>query len=243
MTRNFAHRGYSGKYPENTMLAFRKAAEAGADGIELDVQLTRDGEPVIIHDELVDRTTDGTGRVKDFTLAELQALDASYIYTGQYGRNPIPTLREYCEFVKDLPIVTNIEMKTGVYEYLGMEEKVWAMIQEYHLEEKVIISSFNHFTILRMREIAPKLKYGFLSETWIIDAGKYCHEHGVACYHPMFRSLTQEAVAELKQYGLEINTYTVNTEEDVRDLAAKGIDAVIGNFPEMTRDVLASLQS
>ena len=103
MTRNFAHRGYSGKYPENTMLAFRKAAEAGADGIELDVQLTRDGEPVIIHDELVDRTTDGTGRVKDFTLAELQALDASYIYTGQYGRNPIPTLREYCEFVKDLP--------------------------------------------------------------------------------------------------------------------------------------------
>ena len=66
MTRNFAHRGYSGKYPENTMLAFRKAVEAGADGIELDVQLTRDGEPVIIHDELVDRTTDGTGRVKDF---------------------------------------------------------------------------------------------------------------------------------------------------------------------------------
>lgn len=242
MTRNFAHRGYSGKYPENTMLAFRKAMEAGADGIELDVQLTRDGEPVIIHDELVDRTTDGTGRVKDFTLAELQALDASYIYTGQYGRNPIPTLREYCEFVKDLPIVTNIEMKTGVYEYLGMEEKVWAMIQEYHLEEKVIISSFNHFTILRMREIAPKLKYGFLSETWIVGAGRYCHEHGVPCYHPMFRNLTHEVVAELKKYGLEINTYTVNTEEDVRDLAAKGIDTVIGNFPELTRDVLASIQ-
>ena len=240
-TKNFAHRGYSGKYPENTMLAFRKAVEAGADGIELDVQLTCDGEPVIIHDELVDRTTDGKGRVKDFTLAELQKLDASYIYAGQYGHNPIPTLREYCEFIRDLPIITNIEMKTGVYEYLGMEEKVWAMIQEYHLEEKVIISSFNHFTILRMREIAPKLKYGFLSETWIIDAGKYCHDHGVPCYHPLFRNLTREVVAELKQYGLEINTYTVNTEEDVRDLVDKGIDAVIGNFPEMTRDVLASL--
>lgn len=241
-TKNFAHRGYSGKYPENTMLAFRKAVEAGADGIELDVQLTCDGEPVIIHDELVDRTTDGKGRVKDFTLAELQKLDASYIYAGQYGRNPIPTLREYCEFVKDLPIITNIEMKTGVYEYLGMEEKVWAMIQEYHLEEKVIISSFNHFTILRMREIAPKLKYGFLSETWIIDAGKYCHAHGVPCYHPLFRNLTREVVAELKQYGLEINTYTVNTEEDVRDLVEKGVDTLIGNFPEMTRDVLASIQ-
>ncbi|MCI8803535.1 MAG: glycerophosphodiester phosphodiesterase [Oscillibacter sp.] len=243
MTKNFAHRGYSGKYPENTMLAFRKAVEAGADGIELDVQLTRDGEPVILHDEQVDRTTDGTGWVKDLTLAELRKLDASYLYTGQYGFNPVPTLREYCEFIRDLPVITNIEMKTGVFEYPGMDEKVWDMIQEYRLEEKVIISSFNHYTILRMRELAPALKYGFLSETWIIDAGKYCHEHGVACYHPMFRSLTQEAVAELKQYGLEINTYTVNTEEDVRDLAAKGIDAVIGNFPEMTRDVLASLQS
>ena len=243
MTKNFAHRGYSGKYPENTMLAFRKAVEAGADGIELDVQLTRDGEPVILHDEQVDRTTDGTGWVKDLTLAELRKLDASYLYTGQYGLNPVPTLREYCEFIRDLPVITNIEMKTGVFEYPGMDEKVWDMIQEYHLEEKVIISSFNHYTILRMRELAPALKYGFLSETWIIDAGKYCHEHGVACYHPMFRSLTQEVVAELKQYGLEINTYTVNTEEDVRDLAAKGIDAVIGNFPEMTRDVLASLQS
>lgn len=242
MTKNFAHRGYSGKYPENTMLAFRKAVEAGADGIELDVQLSRDGVPVIIHDELVDRTTNGKGRVKDLTLAELQELDASYIYAGQYGVNPIPTFREYCEFVKDLPIITNIEMKTGVYEYLGMEEKVWAMIQEYHLEEKVIISSFNHFTILRMREIAPKLKYGFLSETWIIDAGKYCHEHGVPCYHPLFRNLTDEVVRELKQYGLEINTYTVNTAEDVHDMVSKGVDTVIGNFPEMVRDVLASIK-
>ena len=243
MTKNFAHRGYSGKYPENTMLAFRKAVEAGADGIELDVQLTRDGEPVILHDEQVDRTTDGTGWVKDLTLAELRKLDASYLYTGQCGFNPVPTLREYCEFIRDLPVITNIEMKTGVFEYPGMDEKVWDMIREYRLEEKVIISSFNHYTILRMRELAPALKYGFLSETWIIDAGRYCHEHSVACYHPMFRSLTREAVAELKKYGLEINTYTVNTEEDVRDLAAKGIDAVIGNFPEMTRDVLASLQS
>lgn len=242
MTKNFAHRGYSGKYPENTMLAFRKAVEAGADGIELDVQLTRDGEVVIIHDELVDRTTNGKGRVNDHTLAELRELDASYIYAGQYGVNPIPTFREYCEFVKDLPITTNIELKTGVLEYLGIENKVWDMIQEFHLEDKVIISSFNHFSILRMREIAPQLKYGFLSETWIIDAGKYCHEQGVPCYHPLFRNLTGEVVKELKQYGLEINTYTVNTEEDVRDLVAKGIDIVIGNFPEMTRDVLASIK-
>ena len=103
MTKNFAHRGYSGRYPENTMLAFRKAVEAGADGIELDVQLTKDGVPVIIHDELVDRTTDGKGFVKDMPLTQLRQLDASYIYAGQYGVNRIPTFREYCEFVRDLP--------------------------------------------------------------------------------------------------------------------------------------------
>ena len=84
MTKNFAHRGYSGKYPENTMLAFRKAVEAGADGIELDVQLTKDGVPVIIHDELVDRTTNGKGLVKDMDFTTLRQLDASCIYTGQY---------------------------------------------------------------------------------------------------------------------------------------------------------------
>ncbi len=240
MTKNFAHRGYSGKYPENTMLAFRKAVEAGADGIELDVQLTKDGVPVIIHDELVDRTTNGKGRVKEMTLDELRQLDASYIYAGQYGVTRIPTFREYCEFVRDLPITTNIEMKTGIFEYLGIEEKVLDMIREFHLEDKVIISSFNHFTILRMQKLAQHLKYGFLSETWIIDAGKYCHSHGVPCYHPLFRNLTREVLRELKQYGLEINTYTVNTEEDARDLIEKGVDILISNYPEMVRDVLAA---
>lgn len=240
MTKNFAHRGYSGKYPENTMLAFHKAVEAGADGIELDVQLTKDGVPVIIHDELVDRTTNGKGRVKEMTLEELRQLDASYIYAGQYGVNPIPTFREYCEFVRDLPITTNIEMKTGIFEYLGIEEKVLDMIREFRLEDKVIISSFNHFTILRMQKLAPHLKYGFLSETWIIDAGKYCHGHRVPCYHPLFRNLTHEVVRELKQYGLEINTYTVNTEEDARDLIEKGVDILISNYPEMVREVLAA---
>lgn len=242
MTRNFAHRGYSGKFPENTMLAFRKAVEAGADGIELDVQLTRDGELVVIHDETVDRTTDGTGRVLDHTLEELRRLDASYLYAGQYGVNPVPTFREYCSFVRDLPVVTNIELKTGIYEYPGIEEKVWALLREFGLEEKVIISSFNHFSVLRMREIASQLKYGFLSETWLVDAGKYCHAQQIPCYHPLFRNLTDEVVRELKQYGLEINTFTVNTEEAVRDMARKGVDIVIGNFPEMTKAVLSELR-
>ena len=120
--KNFAHRGFSGKYPENTLLAFQKALDEGVDGIELDVQLTSDGEVVIIHDEKVDRTTDGEGLVVSYTLEQLKKLDASYIYKGEMGFNPIPTLREYFELVKDSPIVTNIELKTGINEYPGLPD-------------------------------------------------------------------------------------------------------------------------
>ena len=160
--KNFAHRGFSGQYPENTMLAFKKAWEAGADGIELDVQMTKDGQVVVIHDEKVDRTTNGSGNVRDLTLAELRKLDASYIYTGKMGVNPVPTFEEYCAWVAGTDLVTNIELKTGVYPYPGIEAKVWELIQKYHLENKVIISSFNHYSILRMKELAPELPYGLL---------------------------------------------------------------------------------
>lgn len=238
MTKNFAHRGFSGKYPENTLLAFEKAVEAGAQGIELDVQLTKDGEIVIIHDETIDRTTDGKGEVVSYTYEELKKFDASYIYRGQMGFNKIPTLREYFELIKDTDIVTNIELKTGINEYLGIEKKVWDMICEYNLADRVIISSFNHYSILRMKAIAPKIKCGLLSETWIIDAGKYTHNLGVECYHPHFANMTKEIVKEIKAQGIEINTFTVNKEKDIRDMIEKGIDIVIGNFPDLTKQII-----
>ena len=238
MTKNFAHRGFSGKYPENTLLAFQKAIEAGADGAELDVQLTKDGEVVIIHDETIDRTTDGKGYVVDYTYDELSKFDASYIYRGQMGFNKIPTLREYFELVKDLDFITNIELKTGINEYLGIEEKVYDLIKEFKLEKKVIISSFNHFSVLRMKKIAPELKYGFLSEDWIINAGAYTASHDVQCYHPRFNNLIPEVVEELKKNGLEINTWTVNKEEDIRDLINKKIDILIGNYPNLIKQII-----
>lgn len=237
--KNFDHRGFSGKYPENTMLAFKKAVEAGADGIELDVQLTKDGEVVIIHDEKVDRTTNGAGNVRDFTLAELRKLDASYIYTGKMDVNPVPTFEEYCEWVKDLPIVTNIELKTGVYPYPGIEAKVWKILQKYNLQDKVIISSFNHYSILQMRKLAPQLQYGLLTESWLVNPGAYVESVGVECYHPYYGSLTEETVAEVKSHNIAINTYTVNDAAEVKRLNALGIDIVIGNFPDMVKKVLA----
>lgn len=238
MIKNFAHRGFSGKYPENTLLAFEKAIELGVDGIELDVHLSKDNEMVIIHDENVSRTTNGEGFIKDLTYEEISKLDASYIYTGQYGFNKIPTLREYFELVKDKDVITNIELKTNIFEYPGIEQKVWELIQEYHLESKVIISSFNHFSVMRMRKIAPMLEYGLLSETWLIDAGNYVNNLGIKYYHPIFRNLTDEIVKEIHQYGIKINTYTVNTEEDIKDMISKDINIVISNFPDLVKEIM-----
>ena len=240
MTMNFAHRGFSGKYPENTMLAFEKAIEAGADGIENDVHYTKDGVLVIIHDERIDRTTNGTGFVRDYTYEELSKFDASYTFK-EAGFQRIPTLREYMELVKDKDIITNIELKTGEFEYPGIEKMVYDMIMEYGLKDRIIISSFNHYSILRMKALDPTIKCGLLEESWLVNAGAYVASTGVECYHPMYLNMVPEVVEEIKSHGLEINTWTVNDEEDIRRMFERGVDGIIGNFPDLVNEVRESL--
>ena len=239
---NIAHRGFSGKYPENTMLAFRKAIEAGADGIELDVHYTKDGQLVIIHDEAIDRTCDGKGLVCDFTFDELQQFDASAGFRGVYGVNRIPTLREYFELVKPLPkFITNIELKTGINVYPGIEKMVLDMIKEFGLEDRIIISSFNHFSVARFKALCPEMKCGFLEGDWIIDFGSYAKKNGVEFVHPRFNTVIEETAKEIADNGIGINTWTVNTEDEVRRLYNLGVNAVISNYPDMVKKVMETL--
>ena len=230
--RNYAHRGFSAEYPENTMIAFRKALEAGCEGIEFDVHLTKDGELVIIHDETIDRTSSQTGWVKDMTYTELCKVDFSYRFTHQVGFQKIPTLREYFELVQDKDIISNIELKTGVYEYPGIEKAVYDMIREFHMEKKVCVSSFNHHSVMRMKELDPSIECGFLAETWILDVAQYIKDHGVEAYHPNFHMLTDEEVADLKAHGCKINTWTVNEDADIDWMIRIGVDGIIGNHPD-----------
>lgn len=232
MTLNIAHRGFSGMYPENTLLSFSKAIEIGADGAELDVHLSRDGELMVIHDENVRRTTGVEGLVKDMTFAELRALDASAAFVGKYGRNAIPTLREYFELIKDTDQITNIELKTGVYEYPGIEKKVLDLIDEYHRRDKVIISSFNHFSVLRFKKLAPDVKAGLLEESWILCAGAYTKAAGVECWHPFFNTLNADTLAELRAHGCEINSWTINSEADMRSALEMKLECAITNWPD-----------
>lgn len=238
MALNFGHRGFSGRYPENTMLAFEKAIEAGCDGIELDVHLSSDGELVIIHDERVDRTADGTGYVGKMTLKELRNLDVSASFRGQYGVNRIPTLEEYLALAKEAGIITNIELKTGVYTYPGIEEKTLAMIDDFGMRDKIIISSFNHYSVKRMQALAPDMTYGFLEESRLIGFADYAFSNGVQALHPEYHMVDEEFMSEARRRGLAVNCWTVNSESSMKRLADLDVDILIGNYPDLCKEVL-----
>lgn len=241
MHKIFAHRGFSGKYPENTMLAFEKMLETGCAGTELDVQLTKDNQPVIIHDESLERTTNGSGMVADFTLAQLQELTADAKFAGQCIPQHIPTLREYFEFICDTGMITNIEMKTGINQYPSIEKIVIDMIHEFKMEDRVWISSFNHYTILRCWELCPELHYGLLINCWIKDIGAYAQKlHATTVNAETEFLLERDIVEELHACGVGAQAWTVNRPEQVRGLLDNGVDCIISNYPDMAVEVLKS---
>lgn len=221
---NIAHRGYSGKFDENTMLAFEKAIEYKADGIETDVQLSQDNIPVIIHDETLERTTNGIGYVKDYTLAELK------MFKTKNGEE-IPTLKELLELVAKSNLkVLNLELKNSIFPYQGLEEKVLEMIEQYNLKEKIIISSFNHLSLVKIRSLDDKIKLGALTDSTLANVSKYLKDIKVQCYHPCFPSiLIEEYMREIKEAGIMVNPYTVNEEEHMKMVIRVKPDCIITN--------------
>lgn len=236
-----AHRGYSGKYPENTMLAFQKAVEEGCDEIELDVQLTKDRVAVVIHDEKIDRTTDGTGMVKDYTYEELKEFNAAAGFSGLTKFQQIPTFEEYCSWVSKAGITTNIEIKTGSYYYEGIEQCIVDIIRKHGLESKVMFSSFNHVSLLKVLELMPQAVCGaLLGKQGLGNAGYYCANYGFACYHPGYPGLTAEAVDGCRDHGVLVNVWTVNDIAGLEQIYDWGCHGVITNYPGMCREWLES---
>ena len=238
MVKNYAHRGFKSKYPENTLIAFQKAIEANCHGIEFDVHLTKDDELVIIHDETLEGTTNGKGRVKDHTLAELKTLDASNKFYELVGLQEIPTLREYFDLVRESNLISNIELKTGVYDYPGIEKKVYDLIKEFKIEDKVIISSFNHESIMRMKKIDSGIRCGALFDTWTIHPEKYVKQLNVECYHPVAYSIRQSIVDDLKKEGITVNVWVGKEPVDFKALIEMGIDGIITDYPDVIDDIL-----
>ena len=238
MIMNIAHRGFSGLYPENTLLAFTKALELGVDAIELDVQLSRDGEVMIFHDEDLQRTTGKKGWLKDLTREELRQLDASGEFKGVYGRNLIPTLAEYLELTSGVDVITLIELKNSFFVYPGLEEKVAKRVAAYRQNERVILYSANHRSVKYFGSIAPDIKLLFPFDNWIYDYGAYCRSHGISACMPYFRALNSEIVAEIKQHGVSLYPWTVDDADDMQAMIELGVDGMLTNRPDLLKEIV-----
>lgn len=234
----WAHRGASGYAPENTLAAFQKAVDLGADGVELDIQLTKDDQIVVIHDEKIDRTSDGKGWVKDYTLEELRAFNYNRT-KPEYKHADIPTMREVFELLKPTGLFINIEIKTGVVFYEKIEEKILALTKEMGMEDRVCYSSFNHYTVTRIHELKPDAEVGFLYADGPIDMPSYGVKHGVNALHPALYNLQYDGfVKECKEKGLKLNVWTVNERPYMEMCCQYGVDAIITNYPDIAKEVV-----
>ncbi len=236
---NLGHRGAPKAAPENTLASFQKARELGADGVELDVTLCADGEVVVIHDDDADRTTDGHGRVEAMTLAQVKALDAGVKFGPAFAGECVPTLREVAEWAGD-DMLLNIELKGLNLQANGLEEKVVAIIREFGLEGRVILSSFNPFALLRAKRIAPDLPTGllyagdlpiFLRRAWLRPLVR------PDALHPRYTMVNDAYLGWARSKGYHVNVWTVDQPLDLERLIEQKVDVIITNRP----DVLATM--
>ena len=231
MSTIFAHRGASGHAPENTLEAFRLAVQMGADGIELDVHLSKDGELVVIHDETVDRTTNGTGLVCSKTLAELKELDASKGMEGYAGAR-IPTLGEVYDLIRDTGLLINVEIKTDVIQYADIERKCLELEQEKGMQGRIIYSSFNHYTIANILAQDPQAQTGLLYMSGLYQPWEYAKYTGAKYIHPYTPNLFLPGLVEgcLKN-GIGINLWTINDEKTMMECLKYGV-GIITDYPD-----------
>jgi glycerophosphoryl diester phosphodiesterase len=237
---NLAHRGASYAAPENTLSAFLLARDMGADGIELDVQLSRDGTAVVMHDTTLDRTTNGSGAMADLTLAELKELDAGSWFASDFAGERIPTLVEVFETVgRDL--LMNLELKAMGAEPTGLEEAAASLIAQHRMEEQVLISSFNPLALQRVRRADPHLPLAFLygprlpeaeRERWVQDL------RPLAALHPEHRLVDADHLAWARGHNCAVNTWTVDEPEEMQRLLVLRVEGIITDRPDLLRAIL-----
>ncbi len=233
----FAHRGASQVAPENTLAAFRQAVEIGVDGIELDVQLSADGVPVVIHDATVDRTTDGSGWVRDLARAQLQELDAGGHAGAAFADERIPTLEEVLAEVGD-KLLIDIELKYPTLETVSLEAQVIEVIQRLGMQRRGWLSSFKPYALHTARRLAPEMPcgliYGPLSPgSWLLGPITP-HE----ALHPHASLVSKRMMQRARRRGQRVITWTVDDPAQARQLAAWGVDAIITNTPAALLDAI-----
>jgi len=234
VTLNIAHRGASAFAPENTMAAFEKAIELGADVIELDLHLTRDGELVVIHDDTLDRTTDGRGSVHGRSLQELRRLDAGRWFEEGFAGQRIPTLAEVLDcFAGKVPLA--LEVKAGSTFFPGIEERVVAALRQRSAIEQAAIASFDHFALRRLKEIEPTLRTAALlvgRPVAMSALAGACAADAMALEASL---VTKTEIEACRAAGLQIVVWVVNDPAQMRHFIRLGVDGIITDRPDLLR--------
>ncbi len=237
-----AHRGASGEAPENTLEAFDLAVKQGAHGVELDVHISRDGQIIVAHDETIDRVSNGSGRIADMTLGELKRYN--YNKTRPACKTgTLPTLEEVFALLKPTGMHINVELKNSVIDYPDLEKKCIGLAARMGMTDRVLYSSFNHYSLLRVKAVDPAIRCGMLYGTVLIAPWTYAKTHGMDALHPHFPALAVDAdlVKKSHELGVLVNPWTVNEEADIRGMFEAGADYVITNYPGRARKVLADM--
>ncbi|MGP4081644.1 glycerophosphodiester phosphodiesterase [Pseudalkalibacillus sp. R45] len=233
---NVAHRGAAGYAPENTMAAFRKAFEMKADYVELDVQMSKDGELVVIHDTTVDRTTNGTGKVSDLTYEELRALDAGSWFAPEFEGEPIPTFEDVLDGMRGKTKLL-IELKAPS-NYPGIEEKVAEVLKERNMDKpennSVIVQSFDFDSMKTFHNLLPEVPIGVLTSNYLDLTDDSLNEFkSYADYvNPHKNQIDRALVDRIHSLYMGVMPWTVRAKEDVQPLLDAGVDGIISDYPD-----------
>lgn len=237
----FAHRGASAHAPENTLASFQLANQCGAPAIELDAKLTADGEVVVIHDQTVDRTTDGTGTVRHLSLAALRELDAGAKFNPQYKGEKIPTLSEVFETL-GRKLFINVEITNYATPFDALPRKVGELVKHHGLQDCVLFSSFFGLSLRRAHRIVPEVPLGLLTFTGFKGSfvrsflGKLTPYQAI---HPEAGDVTPQLIDHFHRQNRRVHTYTVNDPSMMRRLFTWGIDGIFTDDPQLALRLLS----
>lgn len=237
----FAHRGLNHQAPENTLSAFRLAAEQGVQWIEADVDVLADGTAIVIHDETLDRTTDRSGEYANLTSADLDPIDAGIWFSPEFAGEPLPTLDALVRLLNETGMHANIELKgpTGGKEHAErLIHQVAQSLTALKPENQVLISSFNHVLLARFKEHAPQYPVGCLFErhTFYPDWRTVAELVGASAIHPEDAGLTAEQIAMMRDAGYDVNVWTVNSRARINQLKNFGATGVFNDQANLMLD-------
>lgn len=240
-TKLHAHRGASHEAPENTWAAFHLALAQRADFIELDIHQSKDGHLVIMHDETLNRTSNGSGLIKEKTLDELLSLDCGQWFSEKFKGQQMPLLEEVLPWAQKEGLSLNIELKAGSRFYPHIEKKLLSLIVQHHMKERVIVSSFDHHALQLLKSLDEEIKTGILYTAALVDPWDYAQKIKADALHPLYLTVDETLLRGAFSKGLWVNPYTVDDPAVMKQLIKAGVSAIITNEPNVFHQVKQSM--